>query len=631
MSKNLILLFEKFKENDELLEHLNSSDSMIFALDYHSHKQLTEMNIKHRILDADLTDSDLTEINDIILNISTKWYLNKIVEKELLFENINFGWLLEQELYPSLIQIITIFFSLIKIKNNFNPDCIFISNSLIKLIPSVFPNNSIKSIEDQNDVKEYWNFDVFSIKYNFGRIPITLRIPRRVFFKLRKYYEKLFIPFFNTIYSHSNKNNPSVVLVDFNPSLYQIFLKKLSFKTKNIFLLNRRRVAVWNLESFKTVKNNKCILGSYEHHIDKNDNDIINNQINIMKKKLKLLFSNDNLFSDLFSINGISFWNYFSEYFTNYCEDRFTEAIYEKIAAKNFLLKTKPSLIIHFYEVSLQEKILIHEARKQNISSIILQHGTPHVSFPGFPGLNSIHGTLPLNNDKKIALWGPIMQKYAIDQKIEENNLIISGSPRHDSFFKLKNNIFPDKGLILITLGQIDKKNAGSQLTNTYIQYEKAITLICNTLKNISDRKKIIKLHPGDMIWKSVIVEPLIKKIDPQIQIIVDGNLPKIIQSSSLIITVGLTTVLLEANILEKPTLTILSDPQERLSASSSGNTMFFNANEEERFKNTVNEILMKKEISKIFVNNGNDFIKKYLANPGNASEYLANIIDQNI
>ena len=183
----------------------------------------------------------------------------------------------------------------------------------------------------------------------------------------------------------------------------------------------------------------------------------------------------------------------------------------------------------------------------------------------------------------------------------------------------------------MITLGQIDKKNAGSQLTNTYIQYEKAITLICNTLKNISDRKKIIKLHPGDMIWKSVIVEPLIKKIDPQIQIIVDGNLPKIIQSSSLIITVGLTTVLLEANILEKPTLTILSDPQERLSASSSGNTMFFNANEEERFKNTVNEILMKKEISKIFVNNGNDFIKKYLANPGNASEYLANIIDQNI
>ena len=132
------------------------------------------------------------------------------------------------------------------------------------------------------------------------------------------------------------------------------------------------------------------------------------------------------------------------------------------------------------------------------------------------------------------------------------------------------------------------------------------------------------------MIWKSVIVEPIIKKIDPEIQIVVDANLPKLIQSSSLIITVGLTTVLLEANILKKPTLTILSDPQERLSASSSGNTMFFNANEEEKFKNIVNEILTKKETSKIFVNNGNDFIKKYLANAGNASEYLANIIDQN-
>ena len=630
MSKNLILLFEKFEESNDLLEKLNSSNSVIFALDYHSHKQLTEMNIEHRILDADLTESDLIEINNIILNISTKWYLNKIVEKELLFENINFGWLLEQELYPSLIQIITIFFSLIKIKNKLNPDYIFVSNSLTKLVSSVFTSTSISSIEDQNNVTEYWNFDVFSIKYNFGRIPITLRIPRKVFFKLRKYYENYFIPFFNTIYSHSNKSYPSIVLVDFNPSLYQIFLKKLSVKNKNIFLLNRRRVAVWNLESFKTVKNSKCILGSYEHYIDKNDKDKINNQISTMKKKLKLLFSNNNLFSDLFSINGVSFWNYFSEYFIRYCEDRFSEAIYEKIAAKNFLLKTKPSLIIHFYEVALQEKILIHEARKQNIPSIILQHGTPHVSFPGFSGMNSIHGTLPLSNDKKIALWGPIMEKYALDQKIDQNNLVISGSPRHDSYFKLKNDVIPNQEIILITLGQIDKKNAGSQLTNTYIQYEKAIVLICKTLKNFSDRKKIIKLHPGDMIWKSVIVEPIIKKIDPEIQIVVDANLPKLIQSSSLIITVGLTTVLLEANILKKPTLTILSDPQERLSASSSGNTMFFNANEEEKFKNIVNEILTKKETSKIFVNNGNDFIKKYLANAGNASEYLANIIDQN-
>lgn len=631
MNKNVILLFERFKENDELLENLKSTNSQVYALDYYSHKQLTDLNIKHDILDSNLTENDLHEINDTILDISTKWYLDPDVNAKLLFENINLGWLLEQELYPSLIQIIIIFFSLIKIRNQLNPNFIFVSNSLLKLTSSLFSNDLIKPLEDENLEKENWNFDSFSLKYNFGRFPITLRIPRNIFFQLRKYYEKLFIPFFNRFFSRYDKNNNSILLVDFNPSSYNILLKQLSLTKKNIFLLNRRRAAIWNFDSFKIVRNNGCILGSYEQFLDKNDHNIINNEIKLMEKNLEKLFSNSLLFSELFSVNGISFWNYFSEYFKNYCKDRFTEAIYEKIASKNFLAKTKPSVIIHFYEVALQEKILIHEAKKQNIDSIILQHGTPHVSFPGFPEMNSIHGTLPLYDNKKVALWGSIMQKYALENKIKTENIIVSGSPRHDPYFNLQIEKSKDNGLILVTLGQIDKKNAGSQLTNTYIQYEKAIKLICHTLKNFPDRKKIIKLHPGDMMWKSVIVEPLIKKFNPDIQIMVDGNLPKLIQSSSVVITVGLTTVLLEANILEKPTMTILSDPQERLSASSSGNTIFFNADEQARFENTLSDILKKNETSEFLIKNGKEFIKKYLANPGTASEYLAKKINENI
>ena len=81
---------------------------------------------------------------------------------------------------------------------------------------------------------------------------------------------------------------------------------------------------------------------------------------------------------------------------------------------------------------------MIHEARKQNVMSMVLQHGTPAVSFPDFSDLNPIHGTLPIYDDKKIALWGTIMQKYALKHGIKENNIIVSGSPRHDSYFDIQ-------------------------------------------------------------------------------------------------------------------------------------------------------------------------------------------------
>ena len=77
--------------------------------------------------------------------------------------------------------------------------------------------------------------------------------------------------------------------------------------------------------------------------------------------------------------------------------------------------------------------------------------------------------------------------------------------------------------------------------------------------------------------------------------------------------------------------MTILSDPQERLSASSSGNTIFFNADEQARFENTLSDILKKNETSEFLIKNGKEFIKKYLANPGTASEYLAKKINENI
>ena len=617
--------------NKKILKFLNDPNSEIYALDYYSHKQLDSLNFSHEILDSKLDKSDLNKLNKFILEFSTKWYLDNNLKNDILFEDVNLGWLLEQELHGSLIQPLLIFYSMIKISQKFKTNTIVISNSMMKMATSIFKDRNIISIEDENSKKQYWNQDFFSIKYNFGLIPITIKMPRKLFFLLRKYYEFFFVSIFNNLFSNFNDSRKSIVLVDFNPTLYSNLFQSLSTKNKNIILLNRRRTAIWNSKSFKIVKKNKFTLGSYENQLSKSDHIEIHDKINELNKTLDALFDNKKLFSEIFSIDGFEFWSFLSENFKKFCKTRFEEALIEKIASKKFLSKINPSLIVHFYEIALQEKILIHEARKQNIMSIVLQHGTPHISFPDFSELNPIHGTLPIYENKKIALWGTIMQKYALNHKIKENNIIVSGSPRHDSYFDIQKENSKDDGLILVILAQLDKKNTGSQLTNTYIQFENAIKIVCETLKKIPNRKKIIKLHPGDMVWKSVIVEPLIKQFNPEIQIMVDGNLPKLIQSSSVVISIGVTTVLLEANILKKPALTILFDSQEHLSASNSGKTEYFHSDEQKRFENTLCDVLNNPDTTKLFVQKGNEFVNNYLTNPGNASEYLANIINENI
>ena len=629
MTENLIFIYEKFKLDNKILELLNNPNSKIFAMDYYSHKQLDDLKISHEILDSKLNTEDLKKLDSDILRISTTWYLNSDIKDEFIFKNINLGWLLEQELYGSLIPKLIIFSALIKVKKEITPKKIFISKSVSKMINSVFPNIQIGIIDDAEEKKQEWSQDIFPIKYGFGPIQISIRLPRNIFFSLRKKYEKYFIPLFNKLFSNFVISRNSIILVDFNPSHYKLFFEKLNQNNKNILLLNRKRAAMWNISSFKIVKKNKFHLISFQKFINKHDKQDIEKHIQIINSTIDNLFSNNLIFLRIFQINNYEFWSYFSEHFKQFCKSRFEESIEEIIMAEKFFEKIKPSLIIHMYEIASQEKILIYFARKYGIKSIVLQHGTPHIYFPNFSSLNRFHGTLPIYPEKKIFLWGNMMGKYALENGVNNKNIILSGSPRHDPYFLMKDKKFSNDEIILIVLAQIDKKNSGSQLTEIYLNYEKILKIICNKLKPITNYKKIIKLHPGDMVWKTVIVEPIIKSIDPSIKIISDGNLPELILSSLVVISVGLTTVLMEANIFEKPTLTFLFDPQELSSGLCSGNTKFFQISESKHFENELNDIINDHDKIKNFIDKGNKFLIQYMVNPGTSSKFISEKIDE--
>ncbi|MGH2612578.1 MAG: hypothetical protein ACRDFB_05960, partial [Rhabdochlamydiaceae bacterium] len=307
----------------------------------------------------------------------------------------------------------------------------------------------------------------------------------------------------------------------------------------------------------------------------------------------------------------------------NFCKERFEEAIYEMIASRKLLTNLKPSLILHFYEVALQEKILINEARKQNIDSILVQHGTPPVAFPDLPKLNPVQGTLPLYPDKKLVVWSNLVKEYALKNGVREENIIVSGSLRHDSYFKMKKDVMNKKRIILVALGQISSLNADIGSIANFERYEKCLEVICKALKKITDRKKIAKLHPGPMHFNTVIVEPVIHAMDPSIKIIVDTDLPKLINSADVIITLGFTTFILDSNIFQKPIITLVYDPQDFLNMSGGASKVFDLADDVE-FEKYLNDLLTNNKIREENIKRGTEFVNTYLINHGHASEYLA-------
>jgi len=589
------------------------------------------MNISHRNSGNYLNSDDKKLIFDTTLKITTNWHKEQKINKFLNIDEINFGWLLEYELYYHLLHnVIKIFYTLIKIQEEEKPKQVITSQNFFKIVNLIYKDSIIEKFFLKEIHHQKFRQDVYSIKYNVVNIPITVRIPRKYFFTIRSIYEKFFLRIYAKFFSKFESDKKSILLLDFNPALYEKFLSELSKLNLNILLLNRRRVAIWNLQSFNVVSKTKCIPVDYGRILDSYDKKKIDEYNDEVTQRLNKIFQNDDFFKNYFSIKNKSFWPSMRNYFISYCQDRFKEGIYEMIGSRKLFEKFKPSLILHFYESSLQEKVIIREGRKQNTPSILVQHGTPFLSFPDLISLTPITGYRPFYDDKKIAVWGNVMKKFVMDSGLKEENIVVTGSMKHDSFFETINKTHENEKVILVALGAMPPFNVDNQSIETYDNYVKCLEVICETIKKINC-KKIVKLHPGDITFDTVVVEPIIKKIDPTIQIIVETDLIKLIKSSSIVITVGLTTFLLDSNILKKPTITLVYDKQDFLSANSNGYAELFSFSDKPKFEKYLRKILTNSEALNQNVKKGSEFVKNYLEHPSYASEYFAKIISEQL
>ena len=102
--KNTLYILEGKITNQLENEIKDEKDSLVLALDIHLKKYLESINIKTLDEDKFLDFNDYEEIDNKALNLSQKWFVGNEFEQILQYNNINIGFMLQNEFFQNLIK-----------------------------------------------------------------------------------------------------------------------------------------------------------------------------------------------------------------------------------------------------------------------------------------------------------------------------------------------------------------------------------------------------------------------------------------------------------------------------------------------------------------------------------------------
>ena len=204
-------------------------------MNFKVHEYLESLSIKHEISEDVLDETDVNLIFDKTVSLY-RWYDNSLVSQKLQFNDTNilgmmdgaeFHTFLTSKLYD--LQIIQ------KILKNKIPKKIFANKEIINFIKKMF-GNKIDLIEFGNSNKKIMYYNKIEIKFNLGKIPISFKISRNYYMKLKSKIENI-VCSINNLWFDMSKVKETILLLEINPSVYSELLLQLSKSDKQIIFL----------------------------------------------------------------------------------------------------------------------------------------------------------------------------------------------------------------------------------------------------------------------------------------------------------------------------------------------------------------------------------------------------------
>ena len=391
----------------------------------------------------------------------------------------------------------------------------------------------------------------------------------------------------------------------------------------NIIFLNRRKPAVFDYKSIKLLKkiNGKII----------NPNNLINsdekNQIQIVAneylQKIESIFSNDEIFDNLFNFNNYNLWKLVKNKLLETYKIRLYDYVLSLKFSKNLFKKINVSCILGLNEIGETEKSII-ASKNSKIPTILLEHG-----FSNFSSESARFGILAnySNFNDKIAVWSDKQKSFLIDFfKLDPSRIIVSGSPRHDYLFENNKPRINTKNKTILIAPTPITQIQGFDTTDIHLQYELILRKILTTLKKLNCNI-VIKLHPSQNIHNKMI-KNLVSQIDKKIPIHLISPINELIDLSDIVITItpeswAPSTIILESLIQNRPIININLDKHLQEFDFIKTESILSILNNSDIEKN-ISDLILDAKLQDKLIQNGQKFVKTFLHNPGTASLTLA-------
>ena len=531
---------EKFKGKIE-------DSALVYPLDYKSLYILKNNKIKFDLIDNFLNDNDRKELFQTCRNIWNEF--TNISKKELEYNNFNVLQAIDRnEIQEYLMELYSISLVIKKIIDKFSPEVIFAPKSIIEIIKQ--QKYDIKLIEFYDDQEGELSFDYVNVRKKIGIIKINSKISRSQFKTIKN-----FLQIFNKIaYWNNNFNNnlKKILLLEFDPELYEnliIQIKKCGYVP---VLVNFRKPAISSMASLNSLKRTQSVIFNPKMlRINKNE---LNGTIKKICPKIINFIKQNNDFLE-FNIYELKLSSIIKKQIIKILEERLDEYI-KQINYFKFLDKRND--IVSSISLNLSgETEKIFSKIKKNTPLILLQHG-----FSNYHDFNSYSDTLDDYDllREKIAVWGNSVQDYLIsNSNMQKNNIIVSGSPRHDDFEPSKKTNITKKRIV-ITPRPLIMHVEGTKL-ELHLRYEKVLKDIILYLKKFDSVEIVFKLHPQQNPHNEII-KSIIRDLDPKIPILQDESIKKILENSYLLINISpdnldASTVVFESMLMNTPIVNI--------------------------------------------------------------------------
>ena len=615
-----IILFDSVSDYDDLDEITSKNKSKIISFNYDTHKILKNKKIHHEISDNYLSKKDLRTIQKTAYSIS-EWFNADVISKYIYYNGVNLGSLIQDELINILVNYIKKVFELFKISKEFTNSTFIGSHTCCKIMKNFSKKiNEFKNSNTEN--LQPFPLDSIKIKMKIGTKNHSMEfgISKNLFKKLKSVSEKSskFLLSKNNSIGETSKN---ILIVEFNPIQYQSFFEQMPDSKLNFLIYNRRRPAFWNFQSYNLIKRSGCLAETENSLLDAKLKKIILNGKRQIEIKISDLFSKESFFKSFFSLEEISFWPTFKEFFQEYFRKRALEFIQEVELTKKLMEKYDFSSILILSEAGLHERIALQLAYQKQIPVCLVQHGINYNTKESYD-MNVAKGALPIKSDYYLC-WGRISGEYSKKMEIKSEKVHPIGSAVFDgvTFDEQKCS---KKDHVLLATGSPTKEHASDLTVEIIEKNMDAVKKICQVVTKYN-KKLIIKTHPSpDEFDPSFIA----KQVNPEIKVIKEGKISPLIQSCDLLIINDLTSPILDAYILKKPVISLrVTDNGWGIPTAFKNNSCI--VTDLEKFDDDLKNVLNNESVRNQLITDGEKSSKEYLAYQNNGSNKLITFLEE--